>query len=99
LAAGHKFPREATRPEVLGLGSKIHKLVLAAGISSDLDQSEEEQIEDLLCICRTAIRDHLLNMDLHENLFMRIPKLPLPTLLHSFLLFDTSLEEEQPALQ
>ena len=44
-------------------------------------------------ICREAIRNHLLEVDPHTNLFERIPKLTqLPSSLREFLLFDLTLE-------
>ena len=43
--------------------------------------------------CRMVIRKHLLKLDLHENLFLRIPRLGLPSRLAKYLLFDTSLDE------
>ena len=43
--------------------------------------------------CRMVIRRHLLKLDRHENLFLRIPRLGLPSRLAKYLLFDTSLDE------
>ena len=44
-------------------------------------------------ICREAIRNHLLEVDPHTNLFERVPKLTqLPSSLREFLLFDLTLE-------
>ena len=42
-------------------------------------------------ICREVIRKHLLQMSPHEHLFARIPRLPLPPALKSYLLFNVSL--------
>ena len=44
-------------------------------------------------ICREAIRDNLLGVA-NINLFVRVPQLPLPTVMTSFLLFDVTLDEE-----
>ena len=41
---------------------------------------------------REAIRKHLLRLDLHANLFVRIPQLGLPSLLNEYLLYGMSLE-------
>ena len=41
--------------------------------------------------CREAIRNHLLSSNLHINLFDRVPKLPLPKILVSYLLFGIYL--------
>ena len=42
-------------------------------------------------ICREVIRNHLLQMSPHEHPFARIPGLPLPPALKSYLLFNVSL--------
>ena len=42
-------------------------------------------------ICRKSIRNHLLKLDLHENLFVRVPRLPLPKAIQSYLLYDQAL--------
>ena len=43
--------------------------------------------------CRKTIRRYLLKLDRHENLFLRIPQLGLPSRLAKYLLFDTSLDD------
>ena len=45
-------------------------------------------------MCREAVRKHLLNVDPHENLFVRIPQLGLPSILSEYLLYDVSLDDE-----
>ena len=50
---------------------------------------------DPLClrnICRETIRKRLIEVDLYTNLFHKIPQLPLPPVLHSYLLYDESLD-------
>ena len=42
--------------------------------------------------CREAIRKHLLDINPHLNLFMRIPKLWLPARLADYLLYDEDLK-------
>ena len=37
--------------------------------------------------CREVIREHLLELDQHENLFVRVPRLGLPSLLAEYLLY------------
>ena len=37
--------------------------------------------------------NHLLKLDLHENLFVRVPRLPLPKALKSYLLYDQTLDD------
>ena len=44
--------------------------------------------------CREAIRKHLLHLDRHANLFNRIPKLELPSLVVEYLLFDINIKTE-----
>ena len=48
--------------------------------------------------CREAIRKHLLNINLHLNLFMRIPKLGLPARLADYLLYDEDLKLSEGGL-
>ena len=43
-------------------------------------------------VCREAIRKHLLDINPHLNLFMRIPQLGLPSRLAQYLLFDEHLK-------
>ena len=56
-------------------------------------QSEDEKLE-LKNICREAIRKHLLKLDLHSNLFSRIPELGLPSILTEYLLYNQSLDDD-----
>ena len=44
-------------------------------------------------ICREAIRNHLLQMS-NVNIFIRVPRLPLPKALQSYLLYDQTLNED-----
>ena len=44
-------------------------------------------------LCREAIREHLLHLDQHENLFQRVPRLGLPALLQSYLLYWQTLDD------
>ena len=46
-------------------------------------------------VCREAIRKHLLNINPHLNLFMRIPQLGLPTRLASYLLYEEDLRPSE----
>ena len=43
-------------------------------------------------ICRSSIRNHLLCLDQHCDLFRRIPLLRLPNIIEAYLLFSTSLD-------
>ena len=44
--------------------------------------------------CREAVRYHLLGLDLHTNLFKRIPHLSLPLSLQRYLLYGFSLDDD-----
>ena len=65
---------------------------------------EENKIPDCLTfhdsqlqlkhICREAIRKHLLDLDPHQHLFGRIPKLGLPFALINYLLYGQSLDDD-----
>ena len=46
-------------------------------------------------ICRQAIRKHLLELDLHQHLFGRVPRLGLPNDLNKYLMFNVSLETDE----
>ena len=48
--------------------------------------------------CRLVIRKHMLKLDQHENLFVRIPRLGLPSNLAKYLLFDASVDEDDGSL-
>ena len=41
-------------------------------------------------ICRRMIRKHLLKLDRHKNLFVRIPQLGLPSIITEYLLYGMS---------
>ena len=53
---------------------------------------QENPIICLKYFCRRAIRKHLLKIDLHRNLFQRVPRLGLPPKLQKYLLFETTLD-------
>ena len=46
---------------------------------------------DLKHLCREATRKHVLDLDPHTNLFLRVTDLSLPSLLVEYLLYDMSL--------
>ena len=45
-------------------------------------------------LCRESIRKHLLEMDPHTNLFDRVPKLGLSSLLSAYVLYNQTLDDE-----
>ena len=89
-AAGEKLDV----PEDLRLRRQKRGLRLKAiqkEVPNYLKQEEgAETIQNLDQLCRKVIRKYLLDVDQHGNLFQRIPKLPLPTCIMSFLLFGYS---------
>ena len=54
---------------------------------------EEDQEQRLKHLCRVTIRNHLLKLDPHENLFVRVPPLGLPKSLASYLLYDVTVDD------
>ena len=59
-----------------------------------LDYLEKRKI-CLKEICRETIRKHLLQINSHQCLFFKIPKLGLPTFLTQYLLCNMSLDDEK----
>ena len=49
----------------------------------------------LKSFCRKVIRQHLMKIDLHTNLFERTPRLGLPRQLQRYLLYETTLDLER----
>ena len=69
-------------------GENVHK-PMGEAAKYNLPESELH-LNDL---CRKAIRKHLLNMNHHENLLVRVPKLGLPATLQRYLVYGLSLEK------
>ena len=61
------------------------------GISDYISQ-ENGQFR-LKHLCRVKIRNHLLELDPHQNLFVRVPQLGLPKSLATYLLYDVSMDD------
>ena len=81
------------------LRNKSLKLLYAAGEMQGIAAAPGVTPEDrmsLVHMCREKIRNHLINLDPHENLFVRIHMLGLENRLQSYLLYDTSLEYPAP---
>ena len=51
-----------------------------------------EQCTSLQDLCRVSIRAQLLSSDRHSNLFIRVPRLGLPSLLTRYLLYHMTLD-------
>ena len=77
---------------------EFHMFLYAAGETFNIDQTipkyltELKENLNLKHLCREAIRKHLIDLDPHEHLFGRIPRLGLPSLLTEYLLYDCSLD-------
>ena len=71
---------------------EILQIFEAAGQRSKDICKEPKRTINLMNICREAIKEHLLDLDPHENLFVRVPQLGLPSSLDNFLLNYVSLE-------
>ena len=57
--------------------------------------SEKDSDVRLLPLCRETTRKHLLRLDPHTHLFIRVPKLGLPVILRNYVLYDVALEPQQ----
>ena len=57
-------------------------------------EEQEPKWPCLKSICRGIIRNRLMNINPHVNLFSRVTKLGLPSLLAKYLVYDMSLEED-----
>ena len=85
------------------ISPKILLLLIAAGelfAASEAESGINAKVCDttatdlklnLKHLCREAIREHLLAIDPHENLFGRVPQLGLPSSLAKYLLYNMSL--------
>ena len=66
----------------------------ASPVPEYVQQIEPKEIS-LLSLCRVVVRERLLHLDRHSNLFCRIPRLGLPSSLTSYLLYDMSLDDHE----
>ena len=82
-------------------GDPVIMLMLSAGerladskfIEENADKDESQL--NLRALCRNTIREHLLDLDPYENLFVRVPRLEIPVTLHDYLLYEHSLDEDK----
>ena len=81
------------------ISDKVVKEFYSAGVTSISDKQiphyvkQEDKKRHLKHLCRVRIRNHLLELDPHENLFLRVPGLGLPKSLASYLLYDITMDE------
>ena len=75
----------------------VNLLLLAAGerlIFQQIPNELEPRCHiNLMNICRESIAEHLLKLDWHTHLFVRVPRLPLPKALQSYLLYNLTLDD------
>ena len=82
---------EAVELLLFAAGERIKlRAVKAAGRKVPEHLEPQFNLKD---ICRRRIREHLLQLDPHTHLFRRVPRLEIPTSLHSYLLYDQSLDK------
>ena len=89
MSAGETVDKDE-RMKLLHLLNKKDDIVQA----EVLDYLKSPANISLMNICRESIRKHLLQMS-DMNLFIRVPKLPLPHLMTSYLLYDVTLDFEE----
>ena len=67
-------------------------------IQNDVSAGSIQQLlpnrSNLMSLCRSSMRDHLLNTNPSNNLFISVPRLGLPSVLTDYLLFHTFIEKE-----
>ena len=77
------------------LAKEIFWLLKAAGERMTQELESEMRLitfPSLNHLCRKAIRKHLMNIDQHGNLFLRIPRLGIPPQLINYLLYYVQLD-------
>ena len=86
----HKHKKGARLLFAIGetLDDKVPKRLI-----SDCLDFDDLQLE-LKHMCREAIRKHLLKLDVHSNLFNRIPRLGLTEVLNQYLLYGVSFDDD-----
>ena len=84
--------------QITGTQQAYIRLLLDAGGQTMTSRLLKSSTYTLHHHCRLAIRRHLLKLDRHENLFVRIPRLGLPSILAKYLLFDAYVDEDDGSL-
>ena len=62
--------------------------------SNSCEETENYLQLNMMNICRRVIRKHLLKLDPHENLFVRVPRLGLPAALQRFILYYLTHDDD-----
>ena len=93
----------------LGAGAKVNvtnicdrnnppdlKTLSLAAVESEVVKFKEANSELRLSdLCRERIRNHLLELDPHQNMFVRVPRLGLPATLARYLVHDMSIDDDR----
>ena len=93
LAAGEKIDRRTTEADLRVYCQDDRKTQV-------LEYLWQENTElSLKHLCRQAIRNHLLDLDPHQHLFGRVPRLGLPAPETEYMLFDVTLDVEDTEVE
>ena len=94
------WPYDVTKENVMLLvaaGETIDGTVVKRGGTEPVNVSDFISYTDhklyLKNMCRSTIRNHLIKMDPHDNLFRRIPFLGLSPSLTEYLLYDVTIHD------
>ena len=85
--------KRVTDPVIMLMFSAGERLTDSKFIAENTDKDENQL--NLRALCRNTIREHLLDLDPYENLFVRVPKLEIPVTLHDYLLYDQTLDQDK----
>ena len=98
-AAGESF---RTRHRIItsrlarrGTSRQLKKIKLASEISRTTAKSLGINLKNL---SRGTIRNHLLHLNSHENLFQRAPRIGLPKILSQYLVYDICIDDDESSL-
>ena len=98
-AAGESF---RTRHRIItsrlarrGTSRQLKKIKLASEISRTTAKSLGINLKNL---SRGTIRNHLLHLNSHENLFQRVPRIGLPKILSQYLVYDMCIDDDESSL-
>ncbi len=88
----HRIRRNIQR--FVRVSAEVYHVLFAAGqkMRDEIPLADDDR-KSLQHLSRSAIRQHLLDLDPQSHLFLRVPQLSLPTPLHEYLLFGVSLDE------
>ena len=85
--------KRAIDPVIMLMFSAGERLADSEFIADNTDKDENQL--NLRDLCRNTIREHLLDLDPYENLFVRVPRLEIPVIPHDYLLHDQTLDQDK----